>query len=76
MTLSPQEIGMDPALLRQLVERKMPFGRYAGVLLKDLPVPYVDWFARKGFPPGEIGRLLALLHEIQLNGLVPLLWKL
>lgn len=56
-----------------LVSRQMPFGKYQGRLLADLPGPYLAWFAREGFPPGELGRLLALMHEIDHNGLRALL---
>ncbi|MBL8966000.1 MAG: DUF3820 family protein [Spirochaetaceae bacterium] len=51
----------------------MPFGKYSGRLLIDLPEAYVVWFANKGWPEGEIGRLLAELYEIKANGLDPLL---
>jgi uncharacterized protein (DUF3820 family) len=51
----------------------MPFGKYAGRYLLDLPEPYVMWFSREGFPDGELGQLLALLYEIKLNGLEKLL---
>ncbi len=64
---------MDPELLGLLVTRDMPFGKYKGRLIADLPGPYLAWFARKGFPPGELGRLLALMHELDHNGLAPLL---
>ena len=47
----------------------MPFGKYKGVSLIDLPEPYVVWFHENGFPEGELGRLLGLLYEIKLNGL-------
>ena len=47
----------------------MPFGKYKGQVLIDLPEPYVVWFHQKGYPEGEIGRLLGLLYEIKLNGL-------
>jgi hypothetical protein len=47
----------------------MPFGRYQGVALIDLPEPYLVWFHQEGFPNGELGRLLAQLYEIKLNGL-------
>lgn len=59
--------------LELLVTRSMPFGKYQGTLLADLPGNYLNWFARKGFPPGEIGRLLALMQEMDHNGLRPLL---
>ncbi len=64
---------MDAALLELLVTREMPYGKYKGRRLADLPGNYLNWFAREGFPPGELGRLLALMHEIDHNGLRPLL---
>jgi uncharacterized protein len=59
--------------LQLLVTRTMPYGKYQGRLIADLPGDYLNWFARKGFPKGEIGRLLALMHEIDHNGLSYLL---
>ncbi len=59
----------DEAYLRKLVKARMPFGKYKGVLLMDLPEDYVLWFARKGFPTGMLGHLLKSLYEIKLNGL-------
>ncbi|SSW62935.1 DUF3820 family protein [Achromobacter agilis] len=67
---------MDPELLSLLVTRTMPFGKYQGRLIADLPGPYLAWFARKGFPPGELGRLLALMLELDHNGLSSLLTPL
>ncbi|HYD58867.1 MAG TPA: DUF3820 family protein [Noviherbaspirillum sp.] len=64
---------MDPKLLELLVTREMPFGKYKGRLIADLPGHYLNWFAREGFPPGEIGRLLTLMHELDHNGLSSLL---
>src|SRR5690606_15316709 len=64
---------MNPEDLLLLVTRTMPFGKYQGRLLADLPGHYLNWFARQGFPKGELGRLLALMHEIDHNGLKPLL---
>ncbi len=63
-------------LLLQLVKMKMPFGKYKDRLLCDLPVVYLEWFARKGFPKGKLGRLLQTLYEIKLNGLEYLLTPL
>ena len=57
------------ALLLELAAMKMPFGKYAGRLLIDLPEPYVVWFARQGFPRGRLGEMLAIVHEIKINGL-------
>jgi uncharacterized protein len=60
-------------LLIQLVNTKMPFGKYKDTLICDLPEFYIEWFARKGFPKGKIGVLLATMYEINLNGLKDLL---
>jgi uncharacterized protein (DUF3820 family) len=64
---------MNPEHLLLLVTRVMPYGKYKGRLIADLPGNYLNWFARKGFPPGEIGRLLALMQELDHNGLSSLL---
>ncbi|CAN7318465.1 DUF3820 family protein [Polaromonas sp. LjRoot131] len=64
---------MNPDDLLLLVTREMPFGKHKGTLIADLPGNYLNWFAREGFPKGEIGRLLALMQEIDHNGLKPLL---
>jgi uncharacterized protein (DUF3820 family) len=64
---------MSPEDLELLVSRVMPYGKYKGRLIADLPGYYLNWFAREGFPKGEIGRLLALMHEIDHNGLSKLL---
>jgi uncharacterized protein (DUF3820 family) len=63
----------DPQLLLQLVEMKMPFGKYKGSILCNLPVSYLEWFNREGFPPGKLGVLLTTMYEIKLNGLEDLL---
>jgi uncharacterized protein (DUF3820 family) len=59
--------------LQKPVTMAMPYGKYQGWLLADLPGAYLAWFARKGFPPGELGQLLALALEIDHNGLSALL---
>lgn len=64
---------MTPQDLPLLLEREMPYGKYKGRLIADLPGHYLNWFAREGFPNGEIGRLLALMQEIDHNGLSYLL---
>jgi uncharacterized protein (DUF3820 family) len=64
---------MKPEDLQLLVSYTMPYGKYKGRLLADLPGQYLNWFAREGFPAGELGRLLALMQEIDHNGLSPLL---
>lgn len=59
--------------LERLVRTEMPFGKYKGTLIADLPGNYLNWFAREGFPPGQLGQMLALMHEIDHNGLKDLL---
>ena len=59
----------DPAVLLKLTKTQMPFGKYKGRLLIDLPKPYVIWFAKKGFPEGELGQMLNILYEVKSNGL-------
>ncbi len=63
----------DGKMLQELVTMKMPFGKYKGTVLKRLPVSYLEWFARKGFPKSKLGNLLQCLLEIKLNGLEELL---
>ena len=62
--------------LQRLVSMAMPYGKYKGRLLADLPGNYLNWFARKGFPAGDLGRLLQLMQEIDHNGLSELLTPL
>ena len=64
---------MQPEDLELLLSRQMPFGKYKGRVIADLPGHYLNWFAREGFPKGEIGRLLALMQEIDHNGLKDIL---
>ena len=63
----------DSQLLLQLVTMQMPFGKYKGTVLCKLPVSYLEWFNRKGFPEGKLGMLLRTIYEIKLNGLEYLL---
>ncbi len=61
-------------VLLELVNTRMPFGKYKGVLIADLPDAYLEWFLRKdGFPAGKLGQLMATVYEINLNGLQDLL---
>ncbi len=64
---------MDPAFLIRLANARIPFGKYAGRLLIDLPEAYVVWFSHKGYPRGETGELLEALYAIKENGLESLL---
>jgi len=63
------ELQSDPSQLLKLAKYRMPFGKYSNRLLIDLPEPYVVWFANKGFPKGELGKMMAIVHEIKVNGL-------
>jgi len=67
---------MDTTDLERLVTCVMPYGKYKGRLIADLPGHYLNWFAREGFPSGDIGRLLALMQELDHNGLSSLLTPL
>ena len=64
---------MTPESLEKLVKIKMPFGKHAGRYLCDLPSNYLAWFAREGFPKGELGELLELMHTLDHNALNHLL---
>jgi uncharacterized protein (DUF3820 family) len=66
-------MNLDPELLPKLLTTRMPFGKYEGQVIADLPGNYLNWFAREGFPKGEVGRLLALMQTIDHNGLKHLL---
>lgn len=63
-------------ILVELVQMKMPFGKYKGTVLCNLPVSYLEWFSREGFPPGKLGMQLATMYEIKINGLEHLLQPL
>lgn len=67
---------MNPQLLKDLVIMRMPYGKYKGRLLCDIPETYLVWYHSKGFPEGKLGMLLATLYEIKLNGLAYLLQPL
>ena len=64
---------MNPESIEKLVTMKMPFGKHAGRRIADLPGNYLAWFAREGFPKGELGELLELMHTLDHNGLSALL---
>ncbi|MET6997077.1 DUF3820 family protein [Chitinophaga defluvii] len=66
----------NPELLKDLVTMKMPFGKYKGALLCDLPESYLVWFSQQGYPKGKLGMLLQTMYEIRLNGLGGLLTPL
>jgi len=75
--MAKQEINqLNPNILVELANTKMPFGKYQGWRLCHLPEPYLVWYHGKGFPPGKLGIQLATLYEIKLNGLEYLLQPL
>ncbi len=67
---------LNPQLLVEVANAKMPFGKYKDTYLRHLPESYLNWFHNKGFPPGKLGIQLATLYEIKLNGLEYLLQPL
>ncbi len=64
---------MDPGILFSLAKTRMPFGKYKGRFLVNLPEPYLVWYSQKGFPEGELGQMLQMMYEIKANGLEYLL---
>ena len=67
---------MESNKLLELLSTPMPYGKYKGVMLADLPEPYLSWYHEKGFPKGKLGEQLGLMYEIKLNGLEYLLKNL
>lgn len=65
--------GINPEILKEICIVKMPFGKYQGTILADLPISYLEWFQRTGMPKGKLGMQLATVYEIKLNGLTELL---
>lgn len=69
----PLDNNMDPRFLLEMVKMKMPFGKYKGWFICNLPESYLVWFHRQGFPTGKLGLQLHTMYEIRLNGLEDLL---
>lgn len=67
--MNPDSLSPDPEEFLKLAKARMPYGKYQGQLLIDLPEPYVVWLYNQGLPGNELGRLLAQLYEIKTNGL-------
>lgn len=70
-----ENIVPDLSVLVDVVKMRMPFGKYKGTLICDLPVNYLEWMRNKGFPPGKLGMLLSTTYEIKINGLMAILYK-
>lgn len=66
-------LGSDKDFLIKLAHTKMPYGKYEGRFLIDLPEFYVVWYHNKGFPKGQLGLMLATVYELKLNGLEDLI---
>jgi len=67
---------LDPTLLLDLVKMQMPYGKYKGYLICNIPESYLLWYKDKGFPKGKLGDLMATMFEIRVNGLEYLLMPL
>jgi uncharacterized protein (DUF3820 family) len=70
-----EKVTPDSKILIELVKTKMPFGKYKGTLISDIPVSYLEWLHNKGFPPGKLGMLLGSVYEIKINGLNSILTR-
>lgn len=60
---------MNNEILREIITTPMPYGKYKGTIIADLPVYYLEWFSTLGFPKGKLGMLLSTVFEIKTNGL-------
>ena len=69
--------GLNPEILQEICKVEMPFGKYKGTVLADLPINYLEWFQREGMPPGKLGMQLSTIYEIKINqsisGIIPCL---
>ena len=65
-----EDLRPDSKILVEMVQTKMPFGKYKGVLISDLPVSYLEWMHNKGFPAGKLGMLMASVYEIKINAVL------
>jgi uncharacterized protein (DUF3820 family) len=68
-----ENVTPDSKILIGIVQTKMPFGKYKGTLISDLPVYYLEWLHNRGFPQGKLGMMLASVYEIKINGLSAIL---
>lgn len=70
-----ENIRPDSQILVDIVQTKMPFGKYKDTLISDIPISYLEWMHNKGFPPGKLGMMLATVYEIKSNGLTDIIFK-
>jgi len=68
-----EPVNIDSKILVEIVLARMPYGKYKGTLISDLPVYYLEWLHNKGFPPGKLGMMLGSVYEIKINGLTSIL---
>ncbi len=68
--------GFNPQMLTELITTRMPYGKYKGTRMCDIPEHYLVWYQQKGFPQGKLGILMGTMYEIRLNGLEYLLDEL
>ncbi|MBB5394384.1 DUF3820 family protein [Mucilaginibacter sp. AK015] len=71
-----ENIVPDPQILIDIVNTRMPFGKYKNTLLCDMPISYLEWLYKKGFPPGKLGMMLSTVFEIKTNGVDQILWQI
>jgi uncharacterized protein (DUF3820 family) len=71
-----ENLKLNSSLLAELASTAMPYGKYQGKMISDIPEHYLVWIAAQGFPSGKLGQQLALAYEIRLNGLDSLLTPL
>ena len=76
ITLENVDDFMNPEILKEIITTPMPFGKYEGTMIADLPMSYLEWFSSQGFPKGKLGMLLATTFEIKTNGLQEIIDKL
>ncbi|MGZ3872945.1 MAG: DUF3820 family protein [Mucilaginibacter sp.] len=70
-----ENVKPESKILVDIVQTKMPFGKYKGTLISDIPVSYLEWMHNKGFPAGKLGMMLATVYEIKTNGLQVIITK-
>jgi uncharacterized protein (DUF3820 family) len=68
-----EQIKPDSQILVDIILTRMPFGKYKGTFISEMPVHYLEWLKNKGFPPGKLGMMLSSVYEIKVNGLTSIL---